>query len=244
MKKRIIIGDLHGLQTWKDIVIKENPHQVIFLGDYFDSFTIPPLVQKINFDDLLDYQKTHPNTVLLLGNHDFHYLYNTMITEQYSGYNNETQNLIGYRDNILDRCVDNGMNIVFIDYINKTIYSHAGVSQNWMNEHIPDNDLSNINTTSLVSMKFTYKDGGDWYGSSEFSSPIWIRPEGLLKCPYKDNDGVVWNQVFGHTHKIQPICDKKDSAEFWDMDCLEQGWYMVELLDDKGKLFDRSIKKI
>ena len=54
MKKRVVIGDLHGIGIWKDILNKEKPDSVIFLGDYFDSFNIPPLVQKINFDDLLD----------------------------------------------------------------------------------------------------------------------------------------------------------------------------------------------
>lgn len=242
MKKRVVIGDLHGIGIWKDILNKEKPDSAIFLGDYFDSFNIPPLVQKINFDDLLDYKANHPNTILLLGNHDFHYL-STKIVEQYSGYNNETQSLIGYSNNVLDKCLDDGMNIVYIDKINQTIYSHAGVSQKWMNEHIPENNLQLINTASLTSMKFTYRDGGDWYGSSEFSSPIWIRPEGLLKCPYKDNDGIIWNQVYGHTNKIQPTKDKVGDAEFWDIDCLGRGYYMVELMPDNGKIFDRTIKR-
>ena len=146
---------------------------------------------------------------------------------------------------VCDGCAQghDGMNIVYIDKINQTIYSHAGVSQKWMNEHIPDNNLHLINTSSLTSMKFTYRDGGDWYGSSEFSSPIWIRPEGLLKCPYKDNDGIIWNQVYGHTNKIQPTKDKVGDAEFWDIDCLGRGYYMVELMSDNGKILDRTIKR-
>lgn len=240
MKKRVVIGDLHGLQTWKDIVAKENPDITIFLGDYFDSFSLAPIVQFTNFKDLLAEAKQR-NFILLLGNHDYHYMFPN--TEQYSGYNNETQGLIGYSKNIINDTIDNGMNLVFIDYVNKTIYSHAGVSSKWMETWVEGNNLSLINTTSLKSLVFTYRDGGDWYGSSVYSSPIWIRPEGLLKFPYKDKDGVVWNQVYGHTHRGQPIRDKVDNADFWDMDCLEQGWYMVEKLDEKGKLIDRSIKK-
>ena len=38
--KTIAIGDIHGLSIWKDIINKENPDKVIFIGDYFDSFDI------------------------------------------------------------------------------------------------------------------------------------------------------------------------------------------------------------
>lgn len=239
MKKRIIIGDLHGLQIWKDIIEKENPDIAIFLGDYFDSFNLTPLVQKLNFDNLIEYTRNH-ETILLLGNHDYHYIFPT--PEQYSGYNQETQNLIGYSKNIIKQLFDEGLiKLVYIDNINHTIYSHAGVSNKWMEAWNIENDFSNI---KLDHLKFTYKDGGDWYGSSIYSSPIWIRPEGLLKFPYRDKEGKIWHQVFGHTNKIQPIKDIKNDAEFWNLDCLQRGYYMVEKMSENGKIFERIIKQI
>ena len=35
--KIIILGDIHGRTIWKQIIEKENPDKIIFLGD-----TIPP----------------------------------------------------------------------------------------------------------------------------------------------------------------------------------------------------------
>lgn len=244
MEKRVIIGDLHGIGVWKDILELENPQYTIFLGDYFDSFSISPLVQYLNFCDIIKYKESHPSTTLLIGNHDYHYL--MTVREQYSGYNTETQGLIGYNDdnNIIAKCIDNGMKIAYIDNINQTIYSHAGVSQKWINEHVPEQDLCCLNTIQLSALKFTYRDGGDCTGSSEYSSPIWIRPKSLLKCPYKDHDNKIWNQVFGHTGISQPHKMDVDNAEFWNIDCLKLGFYIVELLDDNGKLITRTVKQL
>lgn len=33
-KKIVVLGDIHGNTVWKDIIAKEQPDQVIFLGDY------------------------------------------------------------------------------------------------------------------------------------------------------------------------------------------------------------------
>lgn len=62
---------------------------------------------------------------------------------------------------------------------NKTIYSHAGVSMNWFNQWIKSGSLTDINTIETEAFKFTYRNGGDYYGSSSWNSPLWIRPEGL-----------------------------------------------------------------
>ena len=32
--KILILGDIHGRTIWKDIIEKESPDKVIFLGDY------------------------------------------------------------------------------------------------------------------------------------------------------------------------------------------------------------------
>ena len=37
MMKIVVLGDIHGLTVWKDIIDKEQPDQVIFLGDYVSS---------------------------------------------------------------------------------------------------------------------------------------------------------------------------------------------------------------
>ena len=43
--KTLLIADLHGLDIWKNIVAKEQPDKIIFLGDYWDSFDLSYAVQ-------------------------------------------------------------------------------------------------------------------------------------------------------------------------------------------------------
>ena len=57
MIKRLILGDIHGHNTWKDIIDKENPQEIIILGDYFDSFGIKSEDQIKNFKNILEFRK-------------------------------------------------------------------------------------------------------------------------------------------------------------------------------------------
>jgi predicted phosphodiesterase len=50
-KHTIIIGDIHGRSIWKDIIKKENPDRIIFIGDYFYSFYILGPQQTKNFQE-------------------------------------------------------------------------------------------------------------------------------------------------------------------------------------------------
>ena len=69
--KKLVLGDIHGLTCWKDIISKENPDQVIFLGDYVSTHLIVTQQQQIdNFHEILDYKESNFDKVILLrGNH-------------------------------------------------------------------------------------------------------------------------------------------------------------------------------
>ena len=73
--KTIIIGDIHGRDAWKQIINQEqDADRVIFVGDYFDSFDVPGLIQIQNFQDIIEFKTTSKSeVVLLIGNHDYHY---------------------------------------------------------------------------------------------------------------------------------------------------------------------------
>ena len=50
MNKVVFIGDIHGHDTWKQIVADHsNADHFVFVGDYFDAFVITPAVQIHNF---------------------------------------------------------------------------------------------------------------------------------------------------------------------------------------------------
>lgn len=240
MRKRLIIGDLHGKGVVYDIYNQENPDDVIILGDYFDSFNLSPLVQKLNFESLLKIREEHIKSgkgefILLLGNHDYHYMRDTM--EMYSGYNDETA---GYVCNLIEDLYKKKiLQISYIDKVNRIIFTHAGVTNSWFYENCKT--LEDINNVSLEFLRFTYKDGGDVYGSSKWNSPIWVRPDSLIKDCYKDNNEIIWNQIFGHTYNeeiIKTYIDDEENFEndayFFNLDSLPH--YLIQHLENDGKL--------
>ena len=49
MSKTIYIGDIHGRDVWAEIVAKhDDADNIVFIGDYFDSFDIPAVIQLDN----------------------------------------------------------------------------------------------------------------------------------------------------------------------------------------------------
>lgn len=65
-----VIGDIHGRTCWKDLVIADGIN--IFVGDYFSPYdkTYDFEHCKKNFLEIIEFKKQHPETVLLVGNHD------------------------------------------------------------------------------------------------------------------------------------------------------------------------------
>lgn len=246
MIKRIILGDPHGRwEPIKKIYDKEKPNEVIILGDYFDSFNIDAYTQRECYDNIINLRKEHLSQhkgrfIMLIGNHDMHYM-----DEKFgrcSGWNPLTCSQASY-----PLCRDwdaEILKITFIDELNKTIYSHAGVSQHWFNSWIKSNSLGDINTIEIKAFCFTYKNGGDYYGSSSYNSPLWIRPENLKKYPYKDNEGCIWSQIFGHTEPGAPMHWEEPRnngyGKFYGIDCINR-CYLVETLDDNLMLLNRKL---
>lgn len=70
-KRYLVIGDIHGRTIWKDIIEKEDPDKVIFLGDYVSTHEDISSTQQINnLGDILTYKENNPDKVVLLrGNH-------------------------------------------------------------------------------------------------------------------------------------------------------------------------------
>lgn len=199
--KTLIIGDTHGHDTWKSIITREDPNKVVFLGDYFDSFSVKPQDQAENFKDILHVQDTFGKDddnkfkmILLLGNHDYHYLLDGFA---YSGYNPVTKCLA---QPLLERAVKEGR-IEIIHRIDNYLLSHAGVSKYWLErvsgvEHLEDINFKMLN---LKTLDWNCIIGYSPYGDSISNSPIWIRPQSLFKDAIPKLD-----QIVGHTelHKI------------------------------------------
>ncbi|MBQ3415855.1 MAG: metallophosphoesterase [Clostridia bacterium] len=264
--KRLIFGDFHGhFDSLAQIYQDEKPYSVIHLGDYFDSFHGTVDGMKQAFTNLLKLRNDHLSDtkngdfVLLLGNHDYHYLQYGL--EQYSGYNK------GYdlwaHQQLQELWDSHQLKLVEYDYTSKTLYSHAGVTNTWLKENRMDGvDVQYFNEVNLLHLRFTYAGGGDWYGDSVYSSPIWIRPNSLLQDGYVDENGDRWTQIVGHTHSTMPVCyypknnrvgyPKAEDYNFintyeqrpilWIMDCMPK-YYIREMITIDGEVVSREIVK-
>lgn len=138
MKPTIAIGDIHGLATWKTIVENHPESRIIFLGDYLDPYMyIPNKVLINNLRNIIDLKKERADDViLLLGNHDVHYFVedapsctrrNYQIAPEAFKIFTENQTLFTY---------------AFQD--GQTIFTHAGISQQWFDFDFGGDPNSNI----------------------------------------------------------------------------------------------------
>lgn len=193
--KILVLGDTHGRSDWKEIInLEPDADKIVFIGDYFDSFTIKPEVQINNFLDIVEYKKQNKDKVILLfGNHDFHYIY----PEKYSGYN--AQNAFLYKEVLNNAIVDR---LLQMCYINENfIFTHAGVSKLWLRDNFSAEKLLKVPIDELINDAF-YKGkldifaftGDNPYGDCIYAGCIWIRPKSLHKAAIKD-----FIQVVGHT---------------------------------------------
>lgn len=202
--KLLVISDIHGRKIWEDIITDNNlwknnrqDYKIIFLGDYFDSFNISGIDQISNFKKILNFKKNNSDKViLLLGNHDYHYLKG--VNEHYSGY----QSYLSF--DIEELLMDN-LNLFQICYIeNKFLFSHAGISKSWL--QFRDIKLEDIN----INLQHNYKIFGfspgkyfSSYGDEIEQGPLWIRPNSLRRN-YLEN----YIHVVGHTHQSKVIIEE------------------------------------
>lgn len=234
--KKVIIGDLHGLDTWKRVVDKEGPDaRYIFLGDYVDSYDVPLESQVTNLLEVLQFKKENPdNVVLILGNHDFHYV-NTSC--RYSGWSLDTYTKVNpvFKENLK-----------LFEVVHRepeAVYAHAGLTNDWLRYfEVPEEMLCGpltdercaayTETNSRLSyeyrgilgkLQFNNITGWSPYGDQTSSSPIWVRPNSLLA----DHHGAQ-TQVVGHTHvyHIHPET-APDGFTVWLCDALRNGEYLT-----------------
>lgn len=217
MHKILCIGDIHGRFIWDDIIKVENPDKIIFLGDYVDTHEdISPEQQLANLEDILNYKESNPDKVVLLrGNHDTSEL--GYWWAQCSGFNSK---VYAGMSQIKERFLSNTQ-WIYIE--NNIIYSHAGVSKDWMRMYkIKDvNDINNIPPD--ITFSFTPTTSLDIYGTSRTQPCTWIRPTTLTKCNIEG-----YTQVVGHTPMDKIVKLKANNGDFiWLCDSLEHGNYLV-----------------
>lgn len=239
MKKTIVIGDIHGRSVWKLIVNMEKPDRVIFIGDYFDSFDIKGLDQLSNFQDIIAYKESGEcEVIMLIGNHDHHYLPEIGDTGT-SGYQNIFAPSIKY---IIG---ENRKHLQMVYQMDEFLFSHAGISSEWLDDNIEEWDIDNM--VDKVNELFHYQpnkfnfrsykkyDNGkvtlsESHGSNTYQSPIWIRPKSLMRVN-KNTLRKKFIQIVGHTevNKLDLIgAQKAAGGRYYLIDCLgTSGEYLI-----------------
>lgn len=223
MSKILVLGDTHGRPFWKEIIEKENPDKIIFLGDYVSTHEgISAEQQLSNLEEILTYKENNPGKVILLrGNHDTQHL--GYYWAECSGWDGQVWGVMSqseFKERFLKLT-----QWVYIDEELKTVFSHAGVSDVWMKNSEIDSvhDINSLEPSELFG--FTPNYYGDCYGDSETQPPVWIRPQALCKCNVKG-----WDQVVGHT-PVRTIINVGKSAKgkqnIWLCDALGVKQYLV-----------------
>lgn len=206
-----IIGDTHGRDAWRQLVREDAVN--IFLGDYFDPYSSDQdkagEQELANLLSIIEFKQQHPETVLLLGNHELHYL----IDEEYSRHN----------DSYADRfaaCLREHWHLFQVAYAigNRILVSHAGVTQPWcklagIEEGVSPSDLMHaVNermneeaTRWLFGVDRTFEPW-DTYGLSITASPLWVRPSTMMMYGRLTNEeGKTIIQIMGHTQSEELI---------------------------------------
>ena len=138
MKRLIIFPDIHGRKFWKEPFEKYKDNEdigFIFLGDYLDAYGFEGIsnIDAIdNFKDILNNCIDHPRTIMLLGNHDIHYL--PPLDKEW-GCRRYNFNIKEIQELFLNNL--NKFKISFvIENINnkKYVFSHAGFTQGWIDQ--------------------------------------------------------------------------------------------------------------
>lgn len=125
MKPIIVIGDLHGLDVWKDIVDNHPDCRFVFLGDYLDPYEYIPHENLMdNLYDIISLKRNRPDDViLLLGNHDLHYFSSdARISSRFD---------CQIADKVSRIFIENFHLFQYAFQEGSRIFTHAGISNEW-----------------------------------------------------------------------------------------------------------------
>lgn len=216
--KTLVLGDIHGRLHWLDIISKENPDKVIFLGDYVSTHEgIPAEQQMSNLEDILNYKDENPDKVVLLrGNHDTQHLgyywaecsgWDQDIYKGMKPIKNRFLKLTQWvyripNTNIV--CSHAGISEKFLDNICKYFKSQDGWDFNIYDQDELINHINDIPPCELFG--FTPCKLSDYTGESSTQPCTWIRPYTLLHYGIKNIIHVV-----GHT-PVKNICNIKEES--------------------------------
>jgi predicted MPP superfamily phosphohydrolase len=233
MKKIAVIGDIHGttkfLECYKNIQKNDSDvDKIIVLGDWFDPYIDIDLDTMIDrYNEFVKIWKSDDRIISILGNHD---IAGYII---YGDYTSRTLRFHKMKQRITD-VIEPNLSESYLTYkVGDYIFSHAGVSQDWLNDisqyttHNYVDDIMNCkkgwteDELSDICTFYPYDFGR--YGNNIHQSCVWIRPQSLYECAI---DG--YNQVVAHT-KVKEITkiSLKNGKDVWLVDDEQKPNYLI-----------------
>lgn len=221
------IGDVHGtdkfITGYNNILKKDNDcDKIIVFGDHFDPYidiTSDEMVEKYN--EFIKASEHDNRIISLLGNHDLSsYIIQSDETSRTSKWNYKK-----FRNAILPN-----LSKSYLCYrINNYLFSHAGVSQVWMNELDDEfkqrilNNYTGWTEDELTKIVPFYIWDRTYYGDDPHQGCTWIRPQSLIENPFEN-----YNQVVAHT-RVKEISKMKmsNNKDLWMVDNSGNSDYLV-----------------
>jgi hypothetical protein len=237
-------GDPYS-EFWKDLPFW-SADRVIFIGDYVDSFDVGDDHMIQNLRDIIFFKRACPDrVVLLLGNHDIQYFIEGQIC---SGYRSKPAFIfkeifeesislfqVSHLENFSG--VGFGVNEEQFPQEGSVIWTHAGVTLNWLNaslasikrygelyrefleklstptaEHVHEY-LGFLQNSWHESLFWCDADSG---GRHHNAGPLWVRPGKFNRTR------LPFSQVVGHTHRPQVRhAEIAPGISHWFVDCFD-----------------------
>lgn len=225
--KTIAIGDIHGRRNWKKIVEEHPDDRLVFLGDYCD-----PYDQMRNYDVLFNLleiielkKKRQDDVILLLGNHDMHYIYDDFPVG--------TRFNHGIAELLKALFEDERELFQFAYQEGNTLYTHAGVSNLWWHKYFKGKTgegapsiAEQLNNPSDEQQKAMFQIGYSRGGNCERGGIFWADLDETVNDPLP---GV--HQVVGHTQmETMQTVSPSENTSITYCDCLYQNEYYTQIL--------------
>jgi hypothetical protein len=228
--KVIVIPDVHGTHHWEHVRDRiDEFDKVIFVGDFFDSWT-PEWPDHIeNVERIIAFKKQYPLKVdLLRGNHDFSYEYDERCSGFQPAHAIDIQELMRNNADLFD----------IVAIYGNYIFSHAGVSEPWM-DRVNIRDVNDINYLFKMSPHFFRWNGPNSYGDDPDASPLWIRPRSL-----QQHAVLGYDQMVGHTemkNKCPQLISKNETQITFIDSADHDNLFELEIQDEEKPDADRVV---
>ena len=216
----IAIGDIHGSTYWKEVVNESPGCRYVFLGDYLDPYEYISSKKMIdNLKEIIHLKNEQPdNVILLLGNHDMHYITADIIQSTRFDF------FIAERVSMLFR--SNIQLFMYAFQEDNCIFTHAGISEKWFFDdfkgEIDKNIAEQLNNPHPEQIPALYRLGAFRGGNKNAVGGIFWADICELKVPLQG-----FTQIVGH-NRVKNIHERthNNGGRIIFCDCLWKKHYL------------------